>query len=126
MSDQAKLFPGHGDKRAEAERLSRAWFEPEPGTAPAPRWIDERFREVDPGTWPALPTCSKACPWRKPQRVILAQRALEEDPSRSWPHADECRHPDKRVAEVELDETCWPMLAERRLSSPPATEGAEP
>jgi hypothetical protein len=51
--------------------------------------------------------------------VILAQRVLDETTRRPWPHADECHHPDKRVAEVEHGEVCWPMLAERRLSPPP-------
>lgn len=115
---QAELFPGHNEVRAAAERQARDWSTPAASTPPAPRWMNERDREVSPGRSPALPMCDEGCPWRKPQRVILAERVLDETTRHPWPNQDECQHAAKQVREIEYDEVCWPTLAELHLGPP--------
>jgi hypothetical protein len=120
--DQQELFPGYNEKRAAAERQAREWQLPTPSTPPAPRWVNERGREVEPGHWPALPEYAHACPWRKPQRVILAQRVLDEENRHPWPNHDECHHPHLRETHIDSGEPCWPMLAELRVGPPPSCD----
>ncbi len=111
MSKQADLHA-----RMQAGQQAREWQHPlEPWPDPRPTWVDEHGHGVEPGTWPALPECSIACPWRKPQRVILAERALDEACTLPWPRYDECQFPAKVEREVDDHDVCWPALARLRI-----------
>jgi hypothetical protein len=113
---QPEMFPSHTAARARAEQQAREWSMPAKDTLPTPRWMAEWGGEAEPGHVPSLPQCSRECPWRKPQRVILAERALAgEGP---WPYEDQCVHPDKYVRDIDNDETCWPKLAAIGISAP--------
>jgi hypothetical protein len=118
--DQADLFPGHTAAHAAADRQAGEWSPPAPSTPPSPRWVAEwgKFeRDAAPGHVPALPECDRACPWRKPLRVRIAERAMTGQGIVGI-FDDECWHPDKNVRDIEDHEVCWPTLASLRLGAP--------
>ena len=87
------------------------WQSPEPGTEPTPEWYsnsDGYQPEFSP-TEPAIPICSKECPWfvsRAQVRELLKRRGI---PGPSIVSYSLCGNPKVSLPHVDdLTGYCWP------------------